>query len=232
MKKWIVLICVVIVAFTSCAKRTYYSPVILRDLNSIKDQQKKVKSLFWNGKINIRSPENGLSGSIFVIAKRSPLRVKIEISNWLSGPVFYVFIRGNKIWLFSLKERKVYLTTLQRLSTFCPTYMFPPGLDQDQIWEILRGMPGYIKNERALFFRERATVVVSEGVKITYRDYDSYEGIIFAKNINVYARSHFINTSWDLKIEKIQFNKTIPQDIFRAKIPQDFQIIRYQAPSS
>ncbi len=229
MRKWVILIS--LIALISCAQRKYYSPISSKEFAAIENKQDEVKTVLWKGKISIRSPENRLNGDILVIAERSPLNVKIEITNWLSGPIFYIFLKNKKVCLISSKERKAYIGTLKDIGVLYPMDILLPKLDQHQIWTILRALPKPIKGGAGLVYSEKgASALISKDLKITYRGYYLLDGIPFAKEI--YISSYSTNTSWNIRIDKIQFNQKIPQEIFKIRIPPSFQTIRYQPPSS
>ena len=230
MRKWSTFILLIILTI-SCAKEQIYSPAVVSIRNStfIKEQQKNVKSILWTGKLSIKNLKNNLDANILVIGQRSPFMVRIEITNWLSGPIFYIVIRETNMFILSIKEKKYYLA---RLDNAYFLKFFPPYLNQEQIWAILRGMPIFSnkKNIKTRFSLQDTIVTLSKQIEIRFKNYRTYHGLIFAKDISIYY--YPTNTTWKLNIKDIQFNKDIPEKIFKLNIPSDFQIIKYQVPSS
>jgi len=213
------LILILFIFIISCVKKQSYPTVLIKDPALIEKQQDKVESILWTGKLSIKAPQHSLNADILVIGKRAPFNIRIEVTNWLSGPIFYILIKKKKVFVLSIKEKKLYLMDLN--SRYFIQF-FPSQLNQKQIWAILRGLPTLKENNMKIRFSTEDTLIfVSQKTEIRFKDYRIYQGLIFAKNINI--RYYPTNTEWRLSIGHIQFNKNIPADIFKLNIPSDFQ---------
>ncbi len=175
--------------------------------NLLFEQQRKVKTILWTGKISIKTREEELDAEIIVVGKKIPLKLRIEVTNWLTGPIFYVFIEERKVTVFSIKEKKVYITDLKNLGSL---HFIPHSLKPMQIWSILRGLPvSYDKSK----------------LDIKFENYKIEKGYVFAQDITV--NSLVTGTVWHLRIRHIEFNRKVHENVFYLNIPPEFQVIRY-----
>ncbi len=230
MKKFFILI-LIIIFIVSCTKKAPHLPITSKNLYIIKRQQYNIKTIFWTGKINIRESGEDTEANILVIAKRDPLKIRIEISKWFSGPILYIVINRNKVNITSIKEKKVYIGDLQHINEVTSIKIFPPNINQNQIWTILRGIPSlyYIKNAKLKILNKKSTDIFFNYTRITYKNYQTTNGIIFAKDITIFYYPN--NILWKLKIRNIRFNITIPDSEFQIKVPPNFKIVKYQSPN-
>ncbi len=203
---------IITLLFVSCAHRVSQPPV-----SKILIQKKdNVFSLWWKGKADIRtSSKKEVSVSIVVIAQKKPLCIRIELTNWLSGPLAYGFVKGKRFFFLSLKERKVYSGKL------------PSDIEEKYIWSVVRAIPTGISISR-LTFQNGETTFVSKKFRISYKDYSLKENILFARNISVYLPD-VLNLK--VEIKKIKFNTDIPPQLFIPVIPTGFKVIKYQVPN-
>ena len=202
---------IITLLFVSCAYKVSQPPV-----SKILIQNKdNVFSLWWKGKADIRTSKKEISASIVVIAQKKPLCIRIELTNWLSGPLAYGFVKGKRFLFLSLKERKVYSGKL------------PSDIEEKYIWSVVRAIPTGISISR-LTFQNGETTFVSKKFRISYKDYSLKENILFARNISVYLPD-VLNLK--VEIKKIKFNTDIPPQLFMPVIPTGFKVIKYQVPN-
>jgi len=206
-KKWGIPI-IIILLFVSCAHREPYAPVTYKNLLQKKDN---VFSLWWRGKVYIKTSKGEISANIIVVAQKDPLCIRIELTNWISGTFAYGFINKKKFVFLSLKEKKAYIGEL------------PAEIKEKYVWSLVRALPVDIDASK-ITFQNGKIVFISKKYKISYKDYSLKEGIVFARHISIW-----LNKTLNLKteIKKAEFNKGIPSKLFEAVIPGKFQIIRY-----
>ncbi len=211
MKKWFIPI-ITILLFGSCAHRESYAPIAYKNLLQKKDN---VFSLWWKGKIDIKTNREEVSASVIVVAKKDPLCIRIELTNWISGTFAYGFIKKRRFVFLSLKEKKAYIGKL------------PTDIKEKDVWSLIRALP-IDTDASKITFQNGKIIFISNRFKISYKDYSLKEGIVFARHISI-----CLNKTLNLKaeIKKAEFNKSIPPQLFSAVIPAKFQIIRYQVPS-
>lgn len=205
MKKYYLLSLIILL---SCARS--YRSVSIRE---IFNQKKKVRSLWWKGKICIRTSKNELSGNILVLAKKNPLLVRIEISNWISGTILCGFIKERNFLFISPKERRVYVGEI------------PEDIGKEEIWTLIRTIP----LNADVIFKGDEIVFFHRPIKIVFKNAASSENIAFSKRIDAYYLPRHITLHFEIK--KIFFNRNIPSQLFNPKIPPNFQILRYQIPT-
>ncbi len=195
----------------SCANRANYRPASLID---IFNQKKEVRTLWWKGKVKIKTSKDEISGNVLIVAKKNPLLVRIEVTNWISGTILYGFIKERDFLFISPKEKRVYLGEI------------PPEIGERSIWALIRTIPvGNVK----IFSKENKIELSHDSIRIVFQAYSSFQHIIFSKKIDAYYLPKHISLHFEIK--EIFFNKNIPSRLFNPVIPPGFQIVRYQVPT-
>ncbi len=199
MKRYLIIICLICASCTSLR----YKPVKDYRSDFFKAQLNKVTSLYWKGSIMIETNKKRLKGSILVVAKRSPLLIRAEISNWLGGTFAIVFIKGEQFVFISTKENIAYIGNI-------------PEEIKDQLWSFVRAIP---------LFSKKTTL---KKLKIEYKNYVMVKDTAFAQQLCVYSSD---SSFWlRIKIKEADFNISIPSELFTVNIPSGFKLLRYQVP--
>ncbi len=211
-------------------------------LSDIDDQQARVSSFYAIGKVLLKDGILEAEADALIVGTRDPFRLKIELTHSWGKPLLHILVDRDRLKVLSFRDRKLYAGTLtpDALSRF-----LPGELDISMIWAALRGYPAVLQSkhiisreaDRVLVVDDKGTELQSldlrkgkntpikvrfalQGVKATYRSYQSDGEIRYAREVRVEHPES--NKSLILIRKKTVFNKTIPEAIFSLKEPPHF----------
>ena len=158
----------------------------------------------------------------------------------------YLLVNGTDFRLLSFNERKLYFGAFTRESL---SKFFPEEMDQTLIWDLLRGYPVLDSSYRAHsnkanqitlandkgfeeevieFDRETRQptelILPHQNIKLVFSDFQVSEGIWYARQtalVHVLGGKRLIHT-----VEKMVFNRAIPDQIFTLQAPPGFEVSR------
>jgi len=205
---------VIALLLLSCAhQKVSYLPIAYKEL--LFQKKDNVFSLWWKGKVDIKTSNGEMSANIIVVAQKDPLCIRVELTNWLCGTIAYGFIKKGRFVFLSLKEKKAYIGKL------------PAEIKQKYIWAIVRTAPVDI-DASCLVFQDGKIMLITKKFKISFKDYFLRKSTIFAKHISLLVTD---TISLHAKVKRVEFNKDIPLQLFTPVIPSGFQILKYQVPT-
>jgi len=218
---------------------------VKRIIADIQEQQERVFSFYTNSKISAKNWYGESEANILIVGKRSPLKIKIEITHTWGAPILYILIDQMRLEVLSFADKKLYLGnfTPESLSKF-----FPGFIEPDLIWAVLRGFPNLqrfhrIKSRRAnqiTLFNEidkevqiidiyadsllpKLVTFPEKHLEMAFSGFREKGGIIFAEKVKVDHRKD--KKGITLKNSDMIFNKTIPEAVFIQKKPPSFETI-------
>jgi len=210
------------------------------------DQNKNVHTFFSTGRLWVKG-RYGEEGevNVFSAAARDLSRIKIEVTHPWGQPVMYLLVEEGDFRLLSFGERKLYFGqfTKEALSRF-----FPEELDQTLILDLLRAYPVLdrpyrarsaepnriiLSNEEGLekktiaFDREsmqpKELILPHQNIKLVFSDFQSGGDFRYAREtalVHVLGGRRLVH-----KIEKMVFNRTIPDQVFILPAPPGFETV-------
>lgn len=242
------------VSLQSCApvavKRSFDPPVTDQEIAAIllalKDQEDAVHSFFSSGRMMLQGNGSEFEASILIVGTRDPLEIKIEITHFWGRPLFHIFIKGNRIHIFSFPEKLYYIDNIGESFT---SKLLPIRLDTSQLWAIGRGFPILCEYHRATSSRgdqisllngkgttvqiidfypktylPLRTLLSGQGLLMSFSDFENDNNIQFAQETQLLDQK--TEAMLKINIKQMVFNKTINAAIFDLTIPSGFKLYR------
>ena len=203
-------------------------------------------SFIASGRMEIKDvQQDSIDTLSLVIGKKSPEKmIKIELTHPWGRPLIHILIKGNEAHILSFPEKRYYTISVDDIE-FART--LPGGGGKvDHVWGLLRGFPVLQPYGRAETSPGRSiSLFTDEGEKreiirfipgedlpsgiffpgswteIFFSDYSDIGGIMYAKKVK--AIDQKAQTGIRLQIERMTFNKPVPESIFEIKIPDGFK---------
>jgi hypothetical protein len=217
--------------------------VLVGDLQT---QNAKVQTFFSSGRLWVkdRYGEEG-EANIFSAGIKGAGRIKLEITHPWGQPILHFLVDGSDFRLLSFSERKLYVGafTEEALSTF-----FPEPMDRTLIWDLLRAYPVLeppycarsdranrislvseegVEREIILFDREsrqpKELILPRRNIKLVFSNFQESEGVRYAGEtslVHVLGGKRLTH-----EIEKMVFNRAIPDQVFTLQAPPGFEIV-------
>ncbi len=214
-------------------------------LSHLKEQQSAVNSFYWSGEMTLNRWPWKEHLFIFVVAKRVPLQIRIEISHSTGQALYHILIKGSNCQVISFKDRAIYEGRLDNVQLIRSIFSGPVP-DINTVWSVMRGYPVFenIKNlipvskrqiriiktsGKGILMHFAGTISMPKGYKIKgdrteicFNNIRCQNGICISKSIEL--RDSENGNRLRITINNPAFNKEIPEDIFRITIPPDFQL--------
>ena len=142
-RRMAILIVLILFAMASgCAPAFLRSPLsdeaLKKVITLLKSQEEKVDTFLTSGHLTVKDWYWDQEANVLTAGTRTPLRLRMEITHAWGQPMLHLLVIGRSFRALSYGERKLYTGDLVpgALSRF-----FPADLDEDLIWEVLRGFP-------------------------------------------------------------------------------------------
>jgi len=252
----ILIVLILCVMASGCAPAFLRKPLSDEELKKVvtllKSQEEKVDTFFTSGHLTVKDWYWDQEANVLMAGTRTPLRLRMEITHAWGQPILHLLVIGRTFRALSYGERKLYVGDLVpgALSRF-----FPADLDEDLIWEVLRGFPKLREDGRvesrtadavslldpngqdrvivefeAQSLLPRRSSFPERKLAVRYGDFDEEDGILYAREVRV---SQLEGTRvLTLRNGKMVFNKPIPGEIFRLEMPPGFETEYIQKPQS
>ncbi len=216
-----------------------------RIITAIQEQENKVYSFYAHGRIASSAWYGQSEANILVVGKKSPFKMKIEITQTWGQPILHILIDQKRLEVLSFKDKTLYHApfTPESLSKF-----FPGDIDPEFVWGTLRGYPNLVRHDRvkslkkdqiSLFHGDGEEVEVidlhpesqlprsvqfpDKQITLSYSDFQENEGIYYAREVGVSHKGE--KRRLVLKNMKMVFNKSIPEQIFIQDKPPAFETL-------
>lgn len=247
-RRMAILIVLILFAMASgCAPAFLRSPLsdeaLKKVITLLKSQEEKVDTFLTSGHLTVKDWYWDQEANVLTAGTRTPLRLRMEITHAWGQPMLHLLVIGRSFRALSYGERKLYTGDLVpgALSRF-----FPADLDEDLIWEVLRGFPKLREDGRvesrtvdavslldpnghdrvivefeAQSLLPRRSSFPERKIAVRYGDFDEEDGILYAREVRV---SQLEGTRvLTLRNGRMVFNQQIPGEIFRLEIPPGFE---------
>jgi hypothetical protein len=214
-------------------------------LSGIQEQESKVVSCYTNGRLTVENWVWSSDSNILIAGTRVPYRIKIEVTHSWGQPIVHVLIDKSTLKVLSFKESRLYI------SAFSPEVLsgfFPGNFDTHLIWSVLSGYPNLPRYQRAISLESHQISLLDDKedvveiidihpenllpkrvsypqqeITMTFSDIQENQGIRYARTI----KAKNTNKKGSLVIEnrEIDFNRTIPEEIFIIEKPPLFETL-------
>ncbi len=248
------LCCLAAVLFlTACSPRGFLAPPaspfnaeevdnILRHLSA---QGTLVNTLFCTGTLTSKKGITQQDAAITIVGKRSPFRIKIEITHPWGSPIANLIADDHRFTLILFPEKQVLLGSVKKGKL---SRSFPVPLDPASLWSLVRGyplLPQYAhagspkKNVIRLFngqnsllrridvglspIRPQACSFPETGMIQYFETFEKDGEIEFAREVTLKDSS--AGTSFRLLIKHVLFNPPVPAGVFQVVKPNNFKTI-------
>jgi len=214
-----------------------------RILSEINDHSGSIRSFYSLGLISIKGRILGSDADILIAGIKDPFTLKIEITHSWGTPVLHLLIREGSLFVLSHQEKLKYYGTFtpETLSKFLPGF----NLDREMIWSILSGRPPVVSHKIVTVsgsdtislrsgdgieleamnfpfrtsFPERITFPV-QSLNVFFHELKEDTGIPYSGVIKLSGAA--LEKDLVLKIERIAFNATVPDQIFTMETPSGY----------
>jgi hypothetical protein len=216
--------------------------IVVADL---REQDQKVRSFFSSGRLWVKGwyGDDG-EANIFAATTTSPFRMKIEATHPWGQPLLYLLEEGKDFRLLSYSERKLYFgeSSPRSLSRF-----LPGNIDQTVLLDILRAYPVlepsyrvFSKRGNEIRFQNQQgeevriveldpvtrlpqeVILPHQSVKLVFQDFQESAGFRYARKVTVV---HPLGGKLMIyTVEKMVFNREIPDEVFTLQAPQGFEM--------
>ena len=214
-----------------------------RIITSILEQENMVQSFYAHGLIAASAWYGQSEANILVVGKKSPFKMKIEITQTWGQPLLHILIDQKRLEVLSFKDKTLYHApfTSESLSKF-----FPGDIEPEFVWGTLRGYPNLVshdhvkslkKDQISLYLGEGKEVEVidlypenqlpksvqfpDKQITLSFSDFQENGGISYAREVGVSHKGE--KRRLVLKNMKIIFNTSIPEKIFIQNKPPAFE---------
>lgn len=219
-------------------------------ISGIKDQSDSIRSFYSLGVISIKGRMLGSDADILIAGIRDPFALKIEITHSWGKPVLHILIREGRLNVLSYQEKLGYSGTFspEALSKFLPGF----DLDQGMIWSILSGRPPVVSHEVVAVsgsdmislrsgdgieleainlpfgasFPEKITLPV-QSLDVYFSGVKEGSGVPYAGDVRLSGKR--LEKDLALKINRMTFNTSVPDQIFTMQIPSDWETVNLDA---
>ncbi|MBW2065773.1 MAG: hypothetical protein JRJ03_12710 [Deltaproteobacteria bacterium] len=218
-------------------------------LEEIRRQGREASSFFSMGKISAAAWYGVNEADILIMGSRDPLKVKVEITHSWGQPILHLLLEDSWIQVLSFKDRSLYVGSLspRALSKF-----FQVDIGPDIVWSVLRGYPTIREHKYLSPERDRVVLLDPRGVEVeriifypetltpkwvSYRDNKldvSFRG--FRKEGGIFYAEEVVIRDMKKKLvirnQKMVFNREMPREVFRMRIPPGFETRSLEAPTN
>jgi hypothetical protein len=212
-------------------------------ITAIREQETKVQSFYAHGQIVSNAWYGQSEANILVVGKKSPFKMKIEITQSWGQPILHILIDQKRLEVLSFKDKTLYYApfTPESLSRF-----FPGDIDPEFVWGTLRGYPNLINHDRVKSLRKdqislfdgegeevevidlypdtrlpRSVLFPGKRITLSYAEYQKNGSIHYAREVSLSHKGE--KKKLALKNMKTSFNKPIPEQIFIQTKPPAFE---------
>ncbi len=242
-----------ILAFQACAPRPllipsttpYTAEAIDSILDHLTNQEQRVTTLFYTGKMTSKARDSELETTVSVVGRRTPFEARIEFTHPWGAPLAHLVINTNRFKFLVFRDKRLYVgstkqTDLLRYFPFLP--------DPAAIWGFIRSYPLIGPYKQAISpgagtidlldrqgeliqrlvidlktGRPKACFYPGKKVILSFRDLEKKGSVDFARSVEL--KSETRKRSLTLHIRQAIFNPTLPRAIFDLKKPEGFKII-------
>jgi len=218
-----------------------------RILSGIRLQNEGIRSFYSLGVISVEGWLLGSNADILITGVRAPsFTLKIEITHSWGKPVLHILIREGRLNVVSYQEKTKYSGAFapEALSKFLPGL----NLDQEMIWSVLSGRPSLVSHEvvavsgsEIISLRSKDGIDLElinftsgasfpkkvafpvQSLDVFYSDLKEDSGIPYAGNIRLSGKK--LGKDLVLKIQKMAFNATVPDQLFTLEAPSDYRTV-------
>jgi hypothetical protein len=213
-------------------------------LEDFRRQDSKVTSFFASGRMLIEDIDGSTEVLSLVVGKKEPVEIKVELTHPWGRPLLHVLIKGEEVHVLSFAEKKYFTGAINDLEV---ARILPgSGGKINYLWGLLRGFPVVPDFQKAVPLQGRKISLLDEEgkkaqiiqfnpktdlpsaiffpehwTKMLFSDFAISQGIKYSKKIE--ARDQKTDRGIRMEIEKMTFNKTIPEAIFELNIPPGFK---------
>lgn len=218
---------------------------IKKIIEDISKNTTPVSTFISSGRVMSKNWAWGSEAKTMIIGQREPLRLKIELTHFWGRPILYILIKEDKFEVLSFIEDRVYRGIYSPLNLYKFIQISP---EIDQLWSILRGYPEVKPYDSLIVQNQDHLVLIDQngkeqeevGVdleslriasiffpgsdfKISFSEYSTEKGISYAGKIGVDIER--AGRSFVLTHDTMVFNRALPTEIFKLRIPPSFEII-------
>jgi hypothetical protein len=213
-------------------------------VSRIREEESKVVSFYARGNLLVKNWYWEADSDLLVVGVREPWKVKIEITHRWGQPILHILMDRRRLEVLFFPESRLYVgdSSPEVLSRF-----FPGSLSADLIWTVLRGYPGIVPHERVFSPQGSRIALMKPGeqeveiidldrtglhparvelpdqkVLLTFSDIQESGGIHYARVVRVEHEAD--NRTLTLTTERMVFNRSIPEEIFRMEKPPGFSV--------
>ncbi|MBC8419450.1 MAG: hypothetical protein H8E10_12715 [Desulfobacterales bacterium] len=248
---WLLSVTVLLI-LTGCAQVPLPVPCpplghqeIGRIVSVFRQQETAVHTLFSSGGMTLKGQGSESEATVLIVATRNPPKIKVEITHPWGRPLLHILINGSSLDILSFSEKRVYSGTLGNLPL---SKLIPVPLSPELLWTLSRAYPALLSHYRVISQKgNQITLLDRRGDQIQvidlYPDSGLPQSVSFCKQNAVMSFSDFQSSngisfagktgldgprdgaSLALDIRQMVFNKPVPEEIFRLKIPRDFEVV-------
>ena len=213
-------------------------------LSLIQEQEDVVHAFFCSGRLHMKGEGPYTEAQALFAGTKEPFRLKAEITHSWGRPLFYALIREGTIRILSFAEKRLYLG---RVSSAELSRFFPGQFDPKLVWTLARGYPILLEHARAISKRSdqimlldaqgktvqvidynprnphpQRVTLVERGMEVSFSEFVQESGFSYALQVRVNDVKENRGLGFDLN--KIVFNRPIPQDLFTIEHPPGFTL--------
>ena len=193
----------------------------------------------------IKDKHDSMDVISLVVGRRSPAKMmKIELTHPWGRPLVHILIKGETVHILSFPEKRYYVSSIEDLE-FARTLPGSGG-KFSQVWGLLRGFPVLQDYASAESSQGRSISLLTDDGKrnqiirfypeenlpahifypgswteLFFSDFTQSNGIVYSRKIKAVDQGS--GTEISLKIEKMIFNKPVPESVFEIRVPEGFQ---------
>lgn len=213
-------------------------------LSLIQEQEDVVHAFFCSGRLHMKGEGPYSEAQALFAGTKEPFRLKAEITHSWGRPLFYALIQEATIRILSFPEKRLYLG---RVSSAELSRFFPGQFDPKLVWTLARGYPILLEHARAISVKsDQITLLDARGKTVQVIDFNprslhpqrvTLEGrdmeVSFSEFVQedrfsyaLQVRAHDVKKKRGLgfDLNKIVFNRAIPEDLFTIEPPPGFTL--------
>jgi len=247
-----ILLLGILVTISNCAAITgtaHRAPLDISEaqkiIDGIKEQDERVHTFYSRGSILAKKWAFESEAGIFIVGKKNPFSVKIEITHPWGHPMLHLLVREKRLAVLSFSEKILYMGPF---TSGALTRFFPADLDAGMIWGVLRGYPNLLSYRQIQSPKANQIVLLNKNagevekielhpkelspwrvsfpknrIRLAYSDYEEKNGIRYAREVVVNHSD--LKKNLILRSQKMVFNKTLPNHIFKMDRPASFRTV-------
>ena len=195
--------------------------------------------------MEIKDRHDSLDVVSLVVGKRSPGKMmKIELTHPWGRPVVHILIKEEVVHILSFPEKRYYVSSIEDIEF--ARALPGSGGKFSQVWGLLRGFPVLQDYASAKSSKGRSISLFSNDgereqiirffpeenlpahifypgswTELFFSDFAESNGIVYARKIK--AMDQGSGAGIGLQIEKMVFNKPVPESVFELRVPEGFQ---------